>query len=160
MKYIRIVFLFVMVLALPALALASDAEGIPAGPVSAPLLDEIVKAVAALVGLLAAYALKAVAEYAKGKGVELSILEQSRREQIARAAVLAVEERASAFAKAHGSEVMASEDKMRAASAKVLDKLPGIDALEARDLVAAALPRLALGAAAALRAVREQQVEE
>jgi hypothetical protein len=149
-QVIRIVFALAVVLVLPALALAADAA-----PVSAPLLDEIVKAVAALVGLLAAYALKAVAEYAKGKGVELSILEESRREQIAKAAVLAVEERAAAWAKSHEGDVMRSEEKMSAAAEKVLDKIPGIDALEARDLVAAALPRLALGAAEALRAARE-----
>lgn len=153
-QYIRIVFAVIAVLALPLAAMAAD--GVPA---SQPLLDEIVKAVAALVGLLAAYALKAVAEYAKGKGVELAILEQSRREQIARTAALAVEERAAAFAKASAGKVMDGEAKMSAAAAKVLDKIPGIDALEARDLVAAALPRLALGAAAALRAAVEKRVE-
>ena len=150
MRIIRIVFLLAMC--------ATVAQAADAAPVSQPILDELVKCVGALVGVLASLALARLASWLKGKGIEADILREDQRQQMAARVALMVEEQAAAAAKAKVPVIVSGEQKLASAVSALVDRVPGISTEQAADLVQAALPRLSLGAAAALRSLRERKM--
>lgn len=99
--------------------------------------------------VLAPLLVGAVAAWLRKVGYELSAERRARLEARVVAAILATEEWAAAEAK-RGVPVASTAKLERA-----LARLPGVDPTEAADLIHAWLPRLGLGAAAALRQLRQ-----
>jgi hypothetical protein len=100
----------------------------------------------ALTAVLVALAIKALQRI----GISLDAERAAQLEYTARQAVLAVEERAAAYAKAHVTKMLPAE-KMRQAIIDVTNRIPNVDDLEARRVIEAVLPQVGAGAAAGLR---------
>lgn len=105
-----------------------------AGAVLAPLLVAVVVQVLRRIGLSVDAERKAMLEY------------------FAKQAVLGVEERAAAWAKANISgRAMSGAEKMQAALEEVLARVPRVSREEAKAVIEAVLPQLHIGAAAGAR---------
>lgn len=117
------------------------------------LVSEAVRLLVATLAVIVAPVLIGVlVRWLQWLGLTLDAERQAKLEKIVQDAVLAVEEWAAARAK-RGVKI-AAETKLRQATERIVSRWPGLTPEEAERLVQAALPRLGLGAAGWLGAVR------
>lgn len=115
-----------------------------------PIIDEGVKALfALLIGLL----LPLIWQLLKRVGISIDLDKQQQIEAAARQAVLRVEENAAAHVK-QKVRTWTGTEKLNAAVADVIDRLPHVDRTEAERIVQAVLPGLGLGATELGKALR------
>lgn len=108
------------------------------------LIEEVLKAL----GVVLATGLVAlVVQLLKRMGIALDVERQQQLESMARQAVAKVEEIAAVHAKAQVREWTGPE-KLSAAVADIVEKLPRVDREEAKAIVQAVLPSMGIGAAA------------
>jgi light-regulated signal transduction histidine kinase (bacteriophytochrome) len=100
------------------------------------LIDEVVKVAGTA---LAGVAIWALTQLARKYGFQVSAERHAQLEAAARQAILVVEEKAAAALKARAAKLSPAE-KLEGAVAIVLQKMPGITADEAADIVHAQLP--------------------
>jgi hypothetical protein len=108
------------------------------------LIDPLFQALGAALGM----ALTAlVVLLLKKVGLSVDADRTAKIEYYAQQAATFAEEQAAAYAKKHLVKMEAGQ-KLQIATAKLLSKVPGVNANEAQDVIIAALPGLRLGAAA------------
>lgn len=108
------------------------------------LIDEVLKGLGVV---LVSAVIWLVQRLLARMGVELDIKRQQQLESMARQAVAQVEEIAAQHAKAQVREWTGPE-KLSAAVATIVEKLPRVDHEEAKAIVQAVLPSMGIGAAA------------
>jgi len=118
------------------------------------LFSEIVKAVfAGVVPLIAAGVVWVLVQLARKIGWSISADQQALIKIAAQDLIFRYEEKVAALAKA---EIAVPADyKIRSAVKALLEKFPSISEEEARAIIEAELPKVGLGAAAAVKAGRE-----
>ena len=141
-RYIRTVFILSLFLLLPSLAIAADDA-----PILQPLLVNLLAVVASAATAYLAAVLRKLARKVDDEG---KVIKGEWIDLVARRAVSAVEERAADLIRREGPDILKGEQKLEAAAADILDRVPGIDKPEARRLARAALVWLGQGASARL----------
>jgi hypothetical protein len=123
------------------------------------VVQEVLLTVAAIVApVIAALIVVVLVRLAQRVGLEVSAERQAKMEKVFTDAILATEEWAARRIKA--KLPVSSGEKLRRTLTAAMRHFPGMTEDEAKEWVDAILPKLALGATAALRALREAATNE
>ena len=154
MKFYRVVFTLLLLL-IPAIALASQPQGAPAPqPILLPILQLLLGSAVVILGPIIRNLLKRAVDRVDA---ERKLIKDSHIDLVADRIAGAIEEYGNDMIEREGPEILKGEERLIEGASQLMAKVPGLTAAEARVIIRNAARRIGAGATAKVQARAEAE---